>query len=116
MEKKNRYIVLDKEKMFYKDGQTLGCFWFLIDGKEYMFKSYDDLTCYKELFYEIVARILEFPTVHYEFASYNGITGVLTETFNPKKMKEVYLEDVLYKFFIEVISFQAEDFPNEKFL
>lgn len=116
MERKNGYLILDNQKMFYKENQAVGCFWYLIDGKQYMFKSCEPLFCYMELFYEQVARHIQISTVHYDLAKSGLMTGVLTESFNPNLMKEVYLKDILEKFYNEVVCLNTQDYPHVYFV
>lgn len=46
MKRVDGYFNLDQEKMFYRANQYPGCFWYLIDGKEFMFKSCEPIYCY----------------------------------------------------------------------
>lgn len=63
-----------------------------------------------------VAHHLQIPTVHYDLAKFGSMTGVLTESFNPSLLQEVYLKDILEKFYDEVVCLNLKDYPNGYFL
>jgi len=116
MIRKDGYFVLDGQKSFFKDNPYIGCVWFHIEQKEYMFKYCGAKFCYNELFYERVARALNIPTVHYDLAKLRKETGVITESFNPNHCKEVSLKEILEKFYDEVVISNITDFPNAFFI
>ena len=116
MKRSNGFLLLDDEKMIsFRDFSN--SYWFILNNVKYFFKKCDTLnTCYSELFFSELAKCLLIPTVSYDLAIYSGMYGVISKNFNTNCAKEVYLEEILKKFYNEVIVNNQDDFINEMFL
>lgn len=98
MERKDGFIVLDEQQeikrhqMQERDYGSNDHLWFSIDGKEYFYKQYKDVSkCYNELFCEEIAKALNISTATYDLAMYNGKTGIISKNYNPTHQNEIHI-------------------------
>ncbi len=98
MKRKDGFIILDEQQEITRpqdqerDYGSNEHLWFSINGEEYFYKQYQDLSaCYTELFCEEIAKSLNIPTATYDLAIYKGQTGIISKNYNPTHKNEVHI-------------------------
>lgn len=119
MKKQNNFYLLDNQKQIFSPNgsqffkKNMGR-WFLIGSKEYYFKTeINEYTCYKEVFYSLVAKHLQIPSVTYYLGTYNNELGVFCENFNPHHFPEISLSTIIDYFWNNLVKYNKNYNPKD---
>lgn len=116
MKRINGYIDINFYNMIKIVDKDRKQFFLEYRGKKYFFKSGSLLENYTELFCSIIAKKVNISTVNYDLAFYDGNYGVVSEDYNPENLKVIPIQDILFKYYDEVIVPNYKDFPLEVFV
>ena len=104
MQKENGFIILDDLKVSLTIPRDMGGeILKFYKGEELFFKSCNEAQAMSSLFGAEVCRELGIPVVSFGLAKYKGIIGTVATSFNPKHEKVVFLNQILNKYYKEVV-------------
>lgn len=106
----NGYVVLDNEQLIndpnpkeIKYGMNKS-YWFKINDEEYFYKQCLEVEeAYMEMFSAIIAKYLNIKTVKYDIATFHNHIGVISKNYNENHQKEISLQQIVNKFYNDVI-------------